>query len=321
MRRRLIVMAWTTLGILTVTLAWAAEKPKKRAPRPKPDSDAAVLAAVEKTELTAAKPAALRKVLIYSHCNGFNHAEGIAAGKAAYPAIGKKTGAFECVISDDLALFQADKLRQFDAIVFNNTTGELFTGSAFDKCENRPPKDEEAKTTARIRNSLVEYVKGGKGIMGNHGAADCSYGWREWGEMLGGYFIGHPWGEISVTNDDPASPINAAFQGQGFRIGDEIYTFGRSRPLKWDAYGRDLSRVLLSVDVEKSKIDKGPRSDNDYGLSWIKTCGSGRTFYCAFGHDRRAFVNPAVLQHLLAGLQFTLGDLKADATPRPKAAK
>jgi len=164
-------------------------------------------------------------------------------------------------------------------------------------------------------------VQGGKGLMGNHGAADCSYGWKEWGEMMGGYFIGHPWGKIAVTNDDPANPVNAAFKGQGFEIGDEIYTFGPSRSLKWDAYGRDLSRVLLSVDVEKSKITKGPRPDNDYGLSWIKTCGKGRTFYCAFGHDQRAFVNPAVLQHMLDGLQFVIGDQQADATPKPKAAK
>lgn len=284
------------------------------------DADAAVRAAVEKTDFVAAKPACPRKVLIYSHCNGFPHTGGIAAAKVALPAIGKKTGAFECVISDDLANFEADKIQQFDAIYFNNTTGDLFTGKAFDQCAKRPAKEEEAKMTERIRNSLVEFVKGGKGILGNHGAADCSYGWKAWGEMMGGYFIGHPWGTIWVTNDDPTSPINAAFNGQGFQISDEIYTFGPSRALKWDAYGRDVNRVLLSVDMEKSKIAKGPRADNDHGLSWIKTFGKGRTFYCAFGHDQRAFVNPAVLQHFLAGLQYTLGDLKAEATPKPKAA-
>jgi type 1 glutamine amidotransferase len=165
---------------------------------------------------------------------------------------------------------------------------------------------------------LVEYVKNGGGLVGLHSAADCSYGWREWGEMLGGYFIGHPWATIWVTNDDPESPINAAFKGKGFQISDEIYTYGTSQPLKWDAYGRDVNRVLLSVDMAKSKIEKGPRADKDHGLAWIKNYGKGRTFYCAFGHDERAFLNPVVLQHLLAGLQFTLGDLKADATPRAK---
>jgi type 1 glutamine amidotransferase len=276
--------------------------------------------AVAKTEFSAAKPAQPRKVLIYSHCNGFNHGGAIEAAKIAFPAIGKKTGAFECVISDDLAYFEADKIQQFDAIIFSNTTGDLFTGKAFDKCAPRPAKEDEPKTTERLRKNLVDFVRGGRGIMGVHSAADCSYGWREWGEMLGGYFIGHPWGTIWVTNDDPESPINAAFRGQGFQISDEIYTYGPSRALKWDAYGRDVNRVLLSVDMGKSKIEKGPRADNDHGLSWIKTYGQGRTFYSAFGHDQRAFVNPAVLQHFLAGLQFALGDLKADAAPRSKPA-
>ena len=156
--------------------------------------------------------------------------------------------------------------------------------------------------------------------MGNHGAADCSYGWKAWGEMIGGYFIGHPWGTIWVTNDDPTSPINAAFQGQGFQISDEIYTFGPSRALKWDAYGRDVSRVLLSVDLEKSKIDKGPRPDNDYGLSWIKTYGKGRTFYCGLATISGRSSTRPFCSTSWPGLQYTLGDLKAEATPKPGAA-
>ena len=81
-----------------------------------------------------------RKVLIYSHCNGFPHTGGIAAAKVALAAIGKKTGAFECVISDDLANFEADKIQQFDAIFFNNTTGDLFTGKAFDSAPSGRPR-------------------------------------------------------------------------------------------------------------------------------------------------------------------------------------
>lgn len=301
-------------AVLALTAAGLTTSPTAAADKPDP------AAVVDKTEFAAATPAKPRKVLIYSHCNGFNHGQGIDAAKVAFPAMGKKTGAFQCVISDDLANFEADKIQEFDAIIFSNTTGDLFTGNAFAKCEKKPAKEEEANTTERFRKNLVEFVKGGKGIVGIHSACDCSYGWKEWGEMLGGYFIGHPWGKIWAANDDPTNPVNAAFGGKDFEISDEIYTFGPSKKLKWDAYGRDLNRVLLSVDMPKSKIAKGPRADNDHGLSWIKTYGSGRTFYCAFGHDERAFVNPAVLQHLLAGLQFVLGDLKADATPKPKPA-
>ncbi len=64
-----------------------------------------------------AKPAKARKVLIYSHCGGFRHGAAIEAAKVALPMMGKKTGAFEAVVSDDLANFTPDKIKQFDAII------------------------------------------------------------------------------------------------------------------------------------------------------------------------------------------------------------
>ena len=40
-------------------------------------------------------------------------------------------------------------------------------------------------------------------------------------------------------------------------------------------------------------------------------------FYSAFGHDFHVYWAPAILRHWLDGIQYALGDLKADATPRP----
>ncbi|MGD0896656.1 MAG: ThuA domain-containing protein [Thermoguttaceae bacterium] len=295
-------------------------------PKPKPKRNAAVVAAVEAMTFDAAKPAKPRKLLIYSHCNGYSHGPGIAALATALEAMGRKTGAFECVISDDLANFEADAIGQFDAIFFNNASGQKFVGKAFEQSANPLPKDQQAEATARLRKNLVEFVKGGKGIAGNHGAADgwphdAREDWKEWCEMIGGNLIGHNWEKVAVTNDDPGNPVNAAFDGKDFEISEEIYMFGPHNPKagkKWDPYGRDVNRVLLSVDVAKSGITTGPRADNDYGLSWIKNYGKGRTFYCAFGHHVEVFTNPPVLKHFLAGVQFVLGDLKAEAKPRGK---
>jgi hypothetical protein len=284
-------------------------------PRPAPGMDP-VTEAVGKTEFRIAAPAKPRKVLLYSHCNGFTHGGAIAAAKVAFPAIGTKTRAFACIVSDDLANFEADRIRQFDAILFNNTTGELFTGKAFDACARKPADQAEADaTTERLRRNLMDFVKGGKGVWGNHAATDCSYKWKEWGDTIGGYFTGHPWNmEVGIKNDDPQSPINAAFAGQGFLVKDEIYQFNRG------IYGRDKQRVLLSLDMTKTP-NKGKREDQDYGISWIKTCGQGRVFYCALGHHQGIFTIPSILQHYVAGLQYAIGDLKADATPRPLPGK
>lgn len=53
-------------------------------------------------------------------------------------------------------------------------------------------------------------------------------------------------------------------------------------------------------------------------ISWIKTHGRGRVFYCSLGVQKAAYSSPLFLQHLLAGIQFATGDLAADTTPSEK---
>lgn len=102
------------------------------------------------------------------------------------------------------------------------------------------------------------------------------------------------------------------FAGKGFEISDEIYTFRKP-------YSRDNLRILMSIDWDNAGITKGMnREDNDYALSWIREYGQGRVFYCGFGHDDQIWWNPQILAHYLAGAQYALGDLKADATPSNK---
>jgi len=286
-----------------------------------------------------AKPAKARKVLIYSHCNGFRHGAAIEAAKVALPMMGKKTGAYEAVVSDDLANFTPDKIKQFDAIVLSNTTGELFTvkgprkprkpnakrikdPAKLKKAMEKYTKDlasYEAKLksgpkidTEGLRKSFMDWVNAGGGVIGIHAATDCSYKWKEYGVMMGGYFAGHPWHmPVPIKNDDPKNPINAAFEGKGFTVTDEIYQFNRG------VYSREKLRVLLSLDMTKLK-KKGGRKDNDYAISWVNTHGKGRIFYCSLGHRGEIFWNPLVLKHYLAGIQWAMGDLKnVSTTPNP----
>lgn len=79
--------------------------------------------------------------------------------------------------------------------------------------------------------------------------------------------------------------------------------------------------MLVSLDLSDAKTAaaKGmKRADNDYAVSWIRPYGAGRVFYTSFAHDKRAFLNKATLWHILDGLQYTLGDLKADDAPTAK---
>jgi hypothetical protein len=51
-------------------------------------------------------------------------------------------------------------------------------------------------------------------------------------------------------------------------------------------------------------------------VAWIKPHGKGRVFYCSLGHAANVFQEPAVLKFYQDGIQFALGDLGADASPR-----
>ena len=144
--------------------------------------------------------------------------------------------------------------------------------------------------------------------------------WPEWNKMIGGWFKFH-WvypTPITVHIDDPSNPINAAFKGHDYDTIDEVYTFNQ------DSWSRENVHVLTSIDYSKmSDCDKSkessPRTDHDFGLSWIRREGQGRVFYEALGHHESIYYNnPAMLAHILAGMQYALGDLKADDKPTAK---
>jgi hypothetical protein len=82
--------------------------------------------------------------------------------------------------------------------------------------------------------------------------------------------------------------------------------------------------VLTSIDYslmsDSDKKKENPqRTDHDYALSWIRREGQGRLFYEALGHHESIYYdNPQILEHILAGMQYALGDLKADDGPSVK---
>jgi type 1 glutamine amidotransferase len=144
--------------------------------------------------------------------------------------------------------------------------------------------------------------------------------WPEFNTMIGGFFKFH-WNdgqEIMVKVDEPDHPLNAAFKGKPqLLVIDETYTMGR------ETYSRKNLRVLTSVDYAKmsdedKKKEQNPRADGDYALSWIKRDGKGRVFYEAHGHNEKIYAMTPILEHVLAGMQYVLGDLQADDSPSQK---
>jgi type 1 glutamine amidotransferase len=222
----------------------------------------------------------------------------------AIKQMGKRTGAYEAVFSNDIEMLRPETIGQFDAICFANTVGVLFD-------------DEE------LRKSLLNFVAEGKGFVGIHDAIATFVQypiydqWPAFGQMLGGTENGgHPWnGEImTLKTDDPGSPLTAMFRGAEFKIADQAFQLQ-------EPTFRDRIRVLLSIDVArtarapKRRILPARQTDQDFPVSWVRPHGQGRVFFSGLGHGSDVFWNRTVLEHLLAGIQYALGDLEAGDQP------
>ncbi len=252
-----------------------------------------------------ARPAQPRRLLIYNLTRGVYHDEAIAWATRALELMGEKSGAFTATTSVDAGVFTPERLRAFDAVVMNNTMLDVFG----------PPEVEEARMRA-----LVDFVRGGKGLVAIHSASvwgndPANPAETDFRQLIGGRFRNHPWESepASLQVEDPAHPLNAAWAGKPalpLPWRDELFQFD-------PPYSRDKVRVLVSLDLSET-TDKGQRPDKDYPLAWIQTCGKGRSFYSALGHNKNAFRDPTFLRFLQDGVQFALGDLPADTTPVPQ---
>jgi type 1 glutamine amidotransferase len=290
-----------------------------------------------------ATPKRPRRVLVLARAAGFVHSS-IPLAARTIEALGQKTGAWVTVISYTAADINPGNLEQYDAVFLASTTG-LFLDD---------PADQAA--TASRRKALLDFVRSGKGIGAVHAATDSYHGnapgapappppggrapvdggtalWPEFNRLIGGYFKFH-WlypTQIAVKIDDPANPVNASFTSlnqqtgvrlpRPFSIADEVYTFNE------ESWSRERAHVLTSIDYSKMPAEvkaqepAPQRADHDYALSYLQREGKGRVFVAVLGHDESIYKQTPMLAHLLAGMQYVLGDLEADDSPSTQAKK
>jgi type 1 glutamine amidotransferase len=186
---------------------------------------------------------------------------------------------------DDLSgKLSAEGLKILDAVLFNNTTGDL------------PLPDPQG---------FVRWVHDGHAFIGVHAASDTFHGFKPYLEMLGGEFNGHgPQVAAACLVADSKFP---GLEKAGARIllpREEIYTFKK--------FTGDKVRLLLYMDRHPNEGTPGL-----YPLSWARPWGRGRVFYSAFGHREDVWSAPWFRDHLRGGIEWALGLRNADVSPRP----
>ncbi|HVB40589.1 MAG TPA: ThuA domain-containing protein [Terriglobales bacterium] len=192
-------------------------------------------------------------------------------------------------------------LRNYDAVIFASTTGEL------------PIPDKAA---------FFQWIREGHGFIGIHSATDTLHHTPAYIQMIGGEFADHGMFHpaMPVQNVDPGSPITAGW-GSSRTITEEFYLFKNFDPAK----------VHLLLAMRNQPYSKQPGL---YPVSWIKMYGKGRVFYTSLGHRDDVILPHAVIgdeefkvrynqapvaeafqQELLQGIRWATGLIQADATP------
>jgi type 1 glutamine amidotransferase len=197
------------------------------------------------------------RLLYFTHSAGYRH-EVIPASREVLKRIGDMAPPFEMTASEDVAVFTAENLRRFAAVMFF-TTGEL-------------PMDDVQK------QALMDFVRDGGGFLGVHSATDTFYKWPEYGWLIGGYFDQHPWHQELRIIVDRFDPLVSFIGRPALVITDEIYQI------------RDFaagSHVVLRLDPTTVDLGRDNVHRHPWGwpLAWTRSYGHGRVFYTALGHE------------------------------------
>jgi hypothetical protein len=239
-----------------------------------------------------------KKLLAVGMSMGWEH-ESVSDALGTLYQLGQESGLWDTWIrTDTRSITKKDlptnqkNLKFFDAVFFM-TTGEL-------------PLDDSQKA------DLLSFVKeDGKGFLGAHNATDTFYKWPEYGELIGGWFDGHPWNQFlaTVIVEDREFPAMRHFPAT-FQIWEEIY--------QAKTFSREHSRVLMRLDMTKADLTaKGVRHE-EVPLAWVHNYGKGRVFYCALGHPPEVWQRADVRNMWVDAVKWATGMIGGDSTPRPK---
>ncbi|MFF4230418.1 ThuA domain-containing protein [Streptomyces sp. NPDC001820] len=224
-----------------------------------------------------------KRVLVFSKTAGFRH-DSIPAGLAALKELGK-TSNMTVDATEEAAQFTTSNLARYDAVVFLSTTGDVLNADQQKAFEN--------------------FVTTGGGYMGVHAAADTEYDWAFYGGLVGAYFASHPQIQPATVRVEDHTHPSTAHLDDAWERTDEWYNY-RTNP-------RGKARVLATLD---ETTYQGGTMKGDHPIAWCQTYQGGRSFYTGGGHTKEAYAEPAFRQHLLGGLRYASGQVKADCKPQ-----
>lgn len=217
-------------------------------------------------------------LLLFEKINGFRDVPSVNAAHEALVAMARRKG-WALAITDKGGAFNPATLAQFDAVIWNNISGDVLTLTQ--------------------RKAFQAYLAKGGGFVGMHGSAgDPVYFWDWYPDVLiGARFAGHPMNpqfqEARVAVDQ-SHPLAKGLPAE-WRMTDEWYSF-KTNPRAAGA------RVLLTLDEStysrQGRFGEPLDMGADHPLAWTKCIGKGRAFYSAIGHLPATYSQPQAVRVL-----------------------
>jgi type 1 glutamine amidotransferase len=233
-------------------------------------------------------------ILVFSKTNAFRHEEAIPAAADMFETMARQKG-WGIFHTENGATFSPEILARFDAVIFSNTSGDVFTPDQ--------------------RAAFQAFVEGGGGYVGIHAAGDNSHeGWPWYvRSIIGTNFTGHPmdpqFQQATIKVEDRTHPATAHL-GETWQRTDEWYSF--------DASPRNVAGVNILATLDESTYSQeGWGSANlsmgaDHPIMWWRCAGQGRVFYTALGHTAESFTEAENVAVLTGAVEWALGQ-KGDA--------
>jgi hypothetical protein len=257
----------------------------------------------------------------YGHVN--YHHDASSHTLATVERLGRESGAWITVIRTDMELLRKGKLQGTNARSLDDFDGIFYMGEG--------PWDISDEQKA----NLLSFVRDdGKGFVAGHaGNGGHLLLWPEYAEMIGGNLVSEfPTTDLPVILEDPKFPGVDGFPA-AFWYRDQFTVTGPN-------FSREVDHVIMRLDASKlddakarqlasaattperarrgfERAAAARRPDGDMPIVWAKKYGKGRVWYSSFGHEETSLDDPRVQKMYVGAIQWALGMVEADITPRP----
>jgi uncharacterized protein len=227
------------------------------------------------------------RLLLFDKITGFRDSASVEAASAALRAMAERNG-WALVATDKGGAITPANLKKFDAVIWNNVSGDVLTLSQ--------------------RRALQTYIEHGGGFVGIHGSGGDPANFWDWyaDTLIGARFAGHPMApqfQDARLIIEPSGNSIGQDLAPGWTMNDEWYSF-KTNP-------RDAGVQVVATLDETSYTPQGMGGQDlrmgDHPIAWTRCIGRGRSFYSAIGHRPESYAEPHHVRLLEQAIVWAAG--------------